>query len=156
MTRRRRGTTLLEVLFAIFVVAMCATVLAAATPTASLSRYKAQMMNKAAGIAQKELEAIRTQGFTNVDPTDLANAGLIDGTNPVSGGNTYTFNNTDAQVKDNPSSDLPHGSGTVTINSVNSGLVQVTVTVSWEERTMPAGGAMVTRSVTVGTLIANV
>ena len=147
-TRSKRGTTLVEILFAVFMLLACAAVLSATTPIASMSRYKAEMSNKAAGIAQKQLEAIKAAGYANAATTQLVTYGLIDNNTDLGGG-TFSFTNSDSANLDNPAKVLPSGTGTVKIEQLATDLRRVTVTVSWNERGT-------TRSFTVGTLIANI
>lgn len=147
--RTKKGLTLIEAMFAIFLVAACAGIVAATTPIASMSRVKAEAMNKATGIAQKQLEAIRGAGFANCNPTQLNAAGLIDSTTPVAT-NTYSFTNSDLPKFDNPATVLTGGAGTVKIEQINMDLIRVTVTVSWVAR------GPVTRQVSIGTVIANI
>lgn len=147
-SRNRRGTTLIEVLFAVFMLLACAAVLSATAPVATLSRYKAELSNKAAGIAQKQLEAIKAQGYANAAASQLVTFGLIDSATEVAT-NTYSFTNSDSANLDNPAKVLPSGTGTVKIEQITTDLRRVTITVNWNER----GTA---RSFTVGTLIANI
>lgn len=145
--KKKRGFTLVEVLFAIFLVVICALIVAATMPIANVSRAKATDLDKAMGLAQKQLEAIRGVGYPNDTPTQLAAHGLIDSTSPV-GANTYSFTNSDSSNLDNPASVLTGGTGTVTIEQVGVDLRRVTVTVRWRDRVQY-------KSFSVGTLIAN-
>lgn len=142
-----RGVTLLEVLFAVFLVAVSATILAASMPSASRSQKIADLNNKATNLAQKELEAIRSVGYANVTPAQLVGVGLLDSVTPVAT-NTYAFTQVDQGASDSPSVLLPSGTGTVKIEQVGLDMRRVTVRVAWFHR-----GA--TRSVSVGTLIAD-
>lgn len=146
-SKRRKGFSLIEVLFAIFLVLLCATMVAATMPVATTSRQKADNTNKAMDLAQKQLEAIRTLGYANATNTQLASAGLIDSASPI-GTNTYSFSNVDNAALDNPSRVLPNGQGKVILEQPDIDLRRVTVTVSWTELSK-------TRTFTIGTLIAN-
>lgn len=145
--RLNKASTLLEVLFAVFLVAVCATILAASMPTASRSQRVADLNNKATNLGQKELEAIRSLGYANLTPSQLLAAQLIDSISPTAA-NTYAFTNTDGGVNDSVAQRLPAGTSTVTIEQVDLDLRRVTVTVSYVYR----GSA---RSVRLGTLVAN-
>lgn len=145
--KRRRGFSLVEVVFAIFMVATGASVIIATLPIATVSRARADMQNKAVGFAQKELEAIRGLGYANATPSQLYTNGLIDSTTPLSG-NTYTANAVDSASYDNIGRLLPSGNATVTVSQADIDLRQVSVTVTWRDRGT-------TRTFSVGTLVAN-
>lgn len=142
-----RAFTLIEVLFAVFLVGVSASIVVVTMPTATQSRIKADLNNKATSMAQKQLEAIRGMGYANVSANQLATAGVIDSASPVAT-NTYSFTNSDSAKLDNPALILPNGVGRVKIEQVDIDLREVIVTVTWNDRG-------VTRSITLGTLIAN-
>jgi len=144
---RKSGVTLIEVLFAMFLVMACAMIVAATMPIADVSRGKADLLSKAGGLVQKQLEAIRGTGYANINATSLAGYGYIDSPNPIST-NTYSFSNSDSSHLDNPSRILPGGVGTVQIIQVQANLVQVIVTVTYSD-------SQRSRTVSVGTLVAN-
>lgn len=144
--KSKRGYLLIESLYAIFFIFMAAMVITATLPVSNVSRYDAQLQDKAMDLAQKQIEAIRTLGFANANPAQLLSNGLIDNTVEVSD-NTYTFTNVDSSNLDNPATVLPTGAGTVTINSLSADFVQVIVTVTWTNQGTP-------QTYTVGTLIA--
>jgi len=146
-TRTRRGVTLIEVLFAVFLVAVCAAILVATMPTASRSQAMADLNNKATNLAQKQLEAVRSLGYSNVTAGQLLAASLIDSTTPVTA-NTYAFTNVDMGMNDSPGKLLPSGTGTVSIEQLALDLRRVKVTVNWSYR----GQA---KTVSLGTLVAN-
>ncbi|MHB8636279.1 MAG: type IV pilus modification PilV family protein [Fimbriimonadaceae bacterium] len=144
---RKSGVTLIEVLFAMFLVMACALIVAATMPIADVARGKADLMSKATGMAQKQLEAIRGVGYANINPASLASYGLIDSTTPIAS-NTYSFTNSDSANLDNPSRILPQGAGSVKVESVQTNLVRVTITVTYNDNQR-------NQSVTLGTLVAN-
>jgi prepilin-type N-terminal cleavage/methylation domain-containing protein len=143
----RSGFSFIEVLFAIFLVGLAASIVTATLPIANTSRARADMQNKAVGLAQKELEAVKGLGYANATAAQLYAYGLIDSTTPVAG-TTYSFTNVDTAVLDNPSRLLPGCTATLTVTQPQIDLRQVTVTVTWNERGK-------TRTFTTGTLIAN-
>jgi len=146
-SKRIRGHTLIEVLIASFLALACALIFAATMPTANTSRVKADLNNRALSLAQKEMEAIRTLGFANTTPAQLAANGLIDSATPVAT-NTYSFTNIDTPAVDSPATVLPNGQGRVRIETAANDLRRVTIIVTWQER----GRA---RTVTIATLVAN-
>jgi len=145
---RKQGFSLVEVLFAIFLASLSALVLAAGMPTANPSRARADMYNKATGLAQKQIEAIRSLGYPNATVAQLANAGLIDSTTPVEGTDIYSFTNVDSANLDNPARILSGGVGRVRIQQAELDIRRIIIEVRWTDRG-------VTKSVRLGTLIAN-
>jgi len=145
--KKRRGTTLVEVLFAVFLVAVGAVVVAATMPVASASRAKSDLYNKATGLAQKQLEAIRGAGYGNITATQLYALGLIDSTEPIED-DTYSFSNSDLASLDSPALVLPSGKGYVSVEQLDLDLRKVVVKVEWDWRGEK-------RTVTVGTTVAN-
>lgn len=146
-SRRRRGASMVEVLFAIFMALLGALILAATLPTATTARVKADYNNRAMSLAQKQIEAIRGMGYPNLTPTQLFALGLIDSTTPV-GPDTYSFTNIDHSRYDSPAHLLPQGRGTVRLRQLAIDLREVVVEVSWVDKGQ-------THSLRVGTRIAN-
>lgn len=145
--RRRKGASLIEMLFAVFMVAICAAIMASTMPMASSGRKRADTQNKAVGLAQKQLEALRGIGYANLTGTQMNTYGLIDSATPVAT-NTWSFTNSDGATNDNVSGVLPGGTGTVEVTQVGLDLRQIVVTVRWNSRTGQ-------REVRLGTLVAN-
>lgn len=144
--KSKRGYLLIEALFAIFFIFMAAMIVTATLPVSNVSRYEAQLQDKAMDLAQKQVEAIRTLGFANATAGQLASNGLIDNTTEVAN-NTFTFTNVDSANLDNPATVLPNGAGTVTVNSLSSDFTQLIVTVTWTNQGTP-------ETYSVGTLLA--
>lgn len=143
------GFVLIEVLFAIMLVLTAALIVSATMPVATVSRTMSQLQDKAMDIAQKQMEAIRSTGYANVNASQLQALGLIDSTNSVAWDpNAFPFTNSDNAKLDNPGLVLPNGSGTVEIIQLNFNLVQVIVTVYWTDRGT-------NRQYSIGTLMAN-
>lgn len=152
MTKRKKisGFTLVDAMFGIFLLAIAAAIVSATTPIASVSRVKSDQLNRAAGAAEKEIEAIRNAGYANCSASQLATLNILDNANPVTGTtDTFTFTNVDAGVSDSLATILPSGTGTVRIEQADLDLRRVTVTVTWKER------GVTTRTYTLGTLLAN-
>ena len=144
---RRRGFSLIEVLIAIFLVVTCMMIVVATMPIATASRTKADLVSRATGLAQKQIEALRGVSYPNLTPTQMLTYGLIDSTTPVAT-NTYSFTNADALANDSPAVILPNGTGQVTIEQLDFDLRRVTVSVTYNDRGT-------TRTVRLGTLVAN-
>jgi len=144
---RRAAFSLIEVLAAVFAAVTCAAIVFATMPVANSSRAKAKFENLAMNLAQKQLEAVRGQGYANLAPDKLASIGLIDSSTPLFK-TTYSFTNADLAVLDNPATVLTDGKGSVEIDDIATDLKQVIVTVTWRERSK-------SRSVQLGTIVAN-
>jgi Tfp pilus assembly protein PilV len=145
--RQNRGFSLVEAMLSVFMVASAGAILASAMPVATVSRTKANYMNKAANFAAKEIELMKAQTYPNLSPDKVFAADCIDNTTPVSS-NTYSCNNTDAAVGDRVTDILPHGSATAKIEQIDIELKRVTLTVSWTEK-----GKV--RTFVAGSLVAN-
>lgn len=144
---KRGGFSFLDVVFGMFLVAASASIMVATMPFATVSRARANLSNKAAGLAQKELEAIRGMGYANADGSQLLSYGLIDGI-ATDGNGAYSFTNSDYAAFDSPARILPGGTGSVLVEQVDIDLRRVTVTVNYNDKDTQ-------KSVVVGTLIAN-
>lgn len=147
---KRGAFTLVETMLAIFVVVISALMISAAMPISTVSRGRADLLNKASGISQKELEAVRTEGFANCNPTQLSSLGLIDSSAPVAT-NTYTFTNTDVAANDSVAKVLPQGTAQLQLINVSTSLTQVISTIKYYDNTVNAF-----KTVTTGTLVANI
>lgn len=145
--KKNRGFSLIEVMFGIFLMALCAAIVAAGMPIATKSRIKADYNNKATSLAQKQLEAVRGLGYANATAAQLYSNGLIDSTTLNPNGR-YNFTNVDIGALDNPAKVLPQGTGEIGIEQVDLDLRRITVVVRWLDRG-------VSRSLTLGTLVAN-
>jgi len=148
------GYTLIEIVFALFLLATGAVVTTAALPIANTDRARADMLNKAVGLTQKEVEAIRGLGYANANASQLYFYNLIDSTTPLSNfpstssTATYSFTQSDSSANDSPATLLPGCTATVTVTQADIDLISISVTVTWNEQGT-------TRTYSDGTLIAN-
>ena len=101
---RRSGFTLLEVLLAVFVLALTAIMLAAAFPTAQISRIKAAHVSYAVNLSRQTMEEKRSAGYSSLlaDTTEI--------TVPA---------------------ELPGGQMTTTISQYSPHIKQIEVTITW-------------------------
>lgn len=131
--RNQHGFSMMEGLFAIFLAAISAIIFAAALPAANSSRSRADMLNKAVGIAQKQMEAMKAAGYTRLNGPDLYEIGLLDSPSP--GGNgMMPFTNVDTNAYDSPSQVLPQGKGYVGIEQVALDLRSLIIRMEWTDR----------------------
>lgn len=103
--RRTKGLTLVEVMLAVFVLALTAIILIACFPTSQISRIKAAHLSYAVGLAQKQMEEFRSAGYASVLVSDPVNT---------------------------PVAELPSGSQTITITQYAPNVKQIEVTITWE------------------------
>ena len=145
--RKNRGLSVVEAMLSVFMVASAGAILASAMPVATVSRTKANYMNKAANFAAKEIELMKAQTYPNLSAAKLLAADCIDSTTPVAS-NTYSCNSTDAAVGDRVTDILPNGTATVKLEQVDIELRRITLTVSWTEKGR-------TRTYVAASLVAN-
>lgn len=150
LIRRRfqRGFSLAEVLLAVLIASLCATLLVSTMPTANANRAKSTNQNKAMSLAVKQMEAIRGLGYPNVSAKQLTANGLLDSEATCGTPNTYSFTNVDNTAFDNPSVVLPEGQGYVQIHQIDLDLKRVVIEVRWKD-------GMQFKSVFLGSMIAN-
>ena len=102
--RRTAGFTLIEVMIAVFILALTALVFAATVPTSQISRIKAAHTTYAINLAKQTIAEKQSAGY----------AGLLAGTVEVS-----------------VPADLPGGSQTTTITQYSTNVKKVQVDVTW-------------------------
>ncbi|MEI6914154.1 MAG: hypothetical protein WCL39_03390 [Armatimonadota bacterium] len=142
--RDRQGMTIVEIVFAMSVLLSCALVYAAAFPTATTSRQKADNRAFALSLADRQMESIRDAGYAQIQSlAGLQAVSLVDASPTTS---PYSITNVTLGSQQTIASALPSGIGTMAINTEGTGLVRVTVTVVWYEK----GRA---RTVVVSTLV---
>lgn len=140
------GYTLIEVLISAFVVGLTATLLGATFPTGDKSRFMASNESTATSIAQRQVEVLRSVGYSSLTEQRLTDLGIIqEGPSSADG---FNFSNANSGVSDSAYSSLPNGSARLRITQVEIDLKEVMVTISWREGSR-------TRLVRVGTMVAN-
>ncbi|GAC1413685.1 MAG: hypothetical protein NVSMB66_6090 [Candidatus Doudnabacteria bacterium] len=118
---QQKGFTLIEVVVSLFILGTVVIVYAAANNTLILNRI-AKHQQLAYRIAANELESIRAQPYANIPPSGSFNDPLL--------------------------SNLPAGSGNITVSVYDSKTKQIKATVNWAEY-----NTAVTKTVSVTTLI---
>jgi type II secretory pathway pseudopilin PulG len=153
------GFTLIEAVVSMFTLLMCALIFAGTIPIANKSRGKAQNANIALSLAKKQIETLKHLGYSNMVPSQLKAAGLIDSTTALNltatmlhpgatGLNSYEFTNADAGLVDHAGGLLPGGRSFVRITDPTLDVRQVEVYVFWQELGTP-------RFIKLGTRLAN-
>lgn len=125
---RRRGFTLVEVMFSLIVLLMMTFVFAACFPLADRQATYASNYAQATFLAQHKIDELRTAGYDQLNYSSLISEGVIDAAPTTS---PYSFTSTD-----NLTSFFPNGStGTITVvadpNAPAGTEDDVTVTVTW-------------------------
>ena len=102
--RRSAGFTLIEIMLAVFVLALTGLVFAATVPTSQISRIKAAHTTYAINLAKQTIEEKQSAGY----------AGLVSGTDEVT-----------------IPADLPGGSQRTTITQYSTNVKKVEATIVW-------------------------
>jgi len=145
--RRTRAFSFIEMMLTVFLVTICAGIVATAMPTATVGRQKSVYRNRAVALAQKQMEAIKRLGYPNITANALLNAGLIDSATEVAT-NTYSFTNVDSLVADDAPRLLPSGTARITLEQPDIELKRVIIRITWSENSQ-------TKTYEIGTLVAN-
>lgn len=123
-TRRRlSGSSLIEIMFAIFIVAGAALVFAALIPPAVKSEKMVASHQQAISIIQHKIDQLRGIGYGRLTYAEMLDAGIID-SNPSS--SPYRF----TQV-DQLNTFYPQATGTITISDFDANVRRVNVTLTW-------------------------
>ena len=129
--RSRRGFTWLELLVAIFIVAMSGAIFAGLLPMAGKTQMMAGNYQQAASLLQHKLDQLRAVGYGRLNYDELSDAGIVD----ASPSNLpYEFD----QV-DNLTSVFKSATGTIAIATYSSDIKKVTVTITWSGSAMRQG-----------------
>lgn len=141
--RKQRGTGLIEVIFALFVLVMMILMFAAVIPSvARSSRYSSSYV-MAAQLAQHKIDQIRKVGFSKTNADGLLEANLIDSATPTASNGTavsFSFTNQDRLL-----SFFPQGAeGVVTVdnyapsfNGSSFTMRHVEVRITWRDAAGP-------------------
>ena len=121
--KNRRGSTLMDAVITIMLVALVGLMFSAMFPAATSCSRQAQEYKTATATAQRKMEQIRSFKYELLNPSVLYTSGAIDSaTDPT----PYSFT-----VADSVASKLTQGTGTVDIQDAETDMKTVTVTVSW-------------------------
>ena len=148
MARRNRGFSLIELMAAIFILAVGLTSVSMLFVAGIVSSSKYRRMNTAVEAAQRQMERLRSAGF----------AGCIVDDEVFSSADGYTIIEENADKTGRigfPVSDLPNGQGIIDMRHYNGGagiypnLKDITISVIW------TGGGPTGGHTTLRTFIAN-
>lgn len=143
--RQKRAAMLVDAILAIYLVAIVALVFSATLGAAVVSRAMADERTKATCIASRQLEAIKSIGYSNLNYTSLQFYGLA---NSSTDANTFSFTNC-GTTSERVSTILPNGTGRITFADETSTVKTVTVSVTWHAKT---GNRTISVSTEVGKL----
>lgn len=130
MTRavKRRGFTLVEVMLAMFVVAIGVLAFAALYPTAAKSSRMNGFYAQAISAGQHKVDQLRAVGYGRLTYSELRAAGIIDAAPTLP---PYRFEAIDALDVE-----LPQAIGTIDVRSAAPDLAEVTVQITWGSRSI--------------------
>jgi Tfp pilus assembly protein PilV len=143
ITRKRRGQTLIDVVFATLLMAWSVLAFAALYPSASRSSRASAEYAQACTAVQHKIDQMRAVGYGRLTYTDLRNAGIIDTTSNVS---PFRF-----EIIDDLDTSFWNPLGTITVASAGTDLRRVVVRLDW--KATPGRTQVSTHQVSV--LIAN-
>lgn len=118
----RRGTTLVEVMAAMMILALTVSAAGAMFPLGAFLRNRSGGNSRAAAIVQRKLEQVRKIPANSLTYAALETADIIDNDDTTPAPFTTT---------DSLASELTSGTGTISLSGVGTDVVEVTVTVSW-------------------------
>jgi type II secretory pathway pseudopilin PulG len=144
--RSNGGFSIIEVLISAFVVGLTATLLGATFPTGDRSRLMASNESTAISIAQRQIEVLRSIGYSSLTQDRLTGLGVIQVDGQTVDG--FNFSNSNSGVNDSAFTSLPNGRAYLKMTQVEIDLKEVIVTISWQDNGR-------TRTVRVGTMVAN-
>ena len=124
LIRARRGTTLIDVMAAVTVLAATVSTAGAIFPLGAFLRNGGGDYSRGAAIAQRKLEQVRQLPAESLTYSALYSAGLID----EAGSSPAPFTLTDRLA-----AELAGGEGTIELRGVATDLVRVEVTLTWSD-----------------------
>jgi prepilin-type N-terminal cleavage/methylation domain-containing protein len=142
---KRGGFTLIEVVISLAVFTMVILVFAVSMPMAEKSADMNGQYAQAISLCQHKIDQLRSVGYGRITYDELSDAGIID-TSPSSG-LYFSFTGVD-----NISTYLQNPDARIYITNVSTGIVEVTVTITWKKSSYETK----TSTLTVKALITNV
>jgi prepilin-type N-terminal cleavage/methylation domain-containing protein len=141
--RPRRGFSLVEIVVAVFLMAMAVLMFGAFYPTASRTSRMSGNHSQAISEVQHKVDQLRAIGYGRLTYTELKNAGVIDASPSTL---PYRFDGVDELSKL-----LPSPVGTINVQSAGTDLMRVTIRLTWSGQ--PAKAMEGSHEVTI--LVAN-
>jgi len=142
LANNKRGAGFIDVITVIFLVAVIGVVFATSFPTAITASRQAQEYKVATAIAQQKVEQLHAMNYESLTQPLMTYASAID---EGAGSSPYSFTTVDSV-----SSQLPSGTGQLSMADLSSSLKRVSVTVSWQ-----SSNGRKNRSVTLTTYFAD-
>jgi prepilin-type N-terminal cleavage/methylation domain-containing protein len=121
--RVRRGFTLVEIVVAVFLLAMAVLMFGAFYPTAARTSRMSGNHSQAISEVQHKVDQLRAVGYGRLTYSELRAASIIDASPNAS---PFRF-----EAVDNVATLLPNPVGTITVASAGTDLSRVTVRISW-------------------------
>jgi prepilin-type N-terminal cleavage/methylation domain-containing protein len=120
---QRRAFTLVEVVVAVFLLALAVLMFGAFYPTASRASRMSGNHSQAISEVQHKVDQLRAVGYGRLNYTELRAAGIVDA---EAGASPYEFHRVDELSRL-----LPNPTGTITVTYPATDLAQVNVRLTW-------------------------
>ncbi len=126
--KARRGTTLIEIMAAVFVLALTVIAAGALFPLSATMRDRSGSFSRASAVMQRKLEQVRKLEVDDITTSNLRSLGIVDQNFAyVSGGTGFYYFTT----VDKLAEDFPQPSGYLIFTGLNTDLVRADVYLSW-------------------------
>lgn len=134
--RRSRAFTWIELMVAMFIVALCGTALVALMPMAAKTENMAGDYQQASSLLQHKIDQLRAVGYGRLTYTELKNASIVD-VAPTVSPFSWTASDTLTTI-------WPQATGTIAITDIDTVSKQVVVTLTWSGSSMRQGNGTLT------------
>lgn len=126
--RARRGTTLIEIMAAVFVLALTVIAAGALFPLSATMRDRSGYFSRASTVVQRKLEQVRKLEVQEITTSNLQTLGIVDSNVAyVSGGTGFYYFTTVDKLADN----FPQSAGYLIFTGMGSDLVRADIYLSW-------------------------
>jgi prepilin-type N-terminal cleavage/methylation domain-containing protein len=124
---RHRGFVLVEMIVAMFIIAIVALIFFATLPMSTKATTAMANTDQVASIIQHKTDQLRGVGYGRLNSSDLQDAEVVDNSK-------LTFTTVDGL-----STALPSGTGSLAISDFNANVKKVTITILWKTRQKNTG-----------------